>query len=163
MLATGQGESDEKVGVMGRLTGIARRNAKRAPMETLEAASVTRLAGVQNDFRGKPGKRQVTVISTRAWRAVCDELEQELPWTTRRANLLVDDLDLPTCAGGILHIGTVRLVINGETDPCSRMDEQCDGLKAALTPDWRGGVYCTVLEEGTIEIGDTVTLHGRPG
>ncbi len=148
---------------MGRLTGIARRDAKRAPMETLDVASVTRLAGVQNDFRGKPGKRQVTVISARAWRAACDELERDLPWTTRRANLLVDDMDLPTCAGGVLHIGSVRLVINGETDPCSRMDEYSGGLKAALTPDWRGGVLCTVLEEGTIEIGDTVTLHGRPG
>lgn len=148
---------------MGRLTGIARRNAKRAPMETLDTANVTRLSGVQDDFRGKPGKRQVTVISERAWRAACDELGQELPWTTRRANLLVDDMDLPTRAGDVLHIGSVRLVINGETDPCSRMDEYSDGLKAALTPEWRGGVLCTVLEEGTIEIGDTVTLHGRPG
>jgi len=148
---------------MGRLTGIARRIAKRARMETLEAASVTCLAGVQNDFRGKPGKRQVTVISTRAWRAACNELEQELPWTTRRANLLVDDMDLPTCTGGILHIGNVRLMINGETEPCSRMDEQCDGLKAALTPDWRGGVFCTVLEEGAIKINDTVTLQGKRG
>lgn len=128
-------------------------------MVTLDAAAVSRASGVADDFRGKPGRRQVTVISVRAWRATCAELGTELPWTLRRANLLIDDMDLPTRSGDRLQIGSVRLHVNGETDPCARMDEQHEGLKAALTPDWRGGVFCTVLDDGNISLGDEVTLH----
>ena len=143
---------------MGRLTGIARRDAKRAPMETLEHAEVSDQTGVAQDFRGKPGNRTVTVISTRAWQEVCAELGQEIPWTTRRANLLVDDIDLPKSAGQIIEIGDVRLKVTMEVDPCFRMDEQVEGLTDALKPDWRGGVGCTVLQGGKISIGDSVTV-----
>jgi MOSC domain-containing protein YiiM len=143
---------------MGRLTGIARRDAKRAPMETLEQAEVSDQAGVAQDSRGKPGDRTVTVISARAWREVCAELGQEIPWTTRRANLLVDDVDLPKSAGQIIEIGDVRLQVTMEVEPCSRMDEQVAGLTNALKPEWRGGVGCTVLQGGSISVGDEVTV-----
>lgn len=141
---------------MGRLTGIARRDAKRAPMETLERAEITMENGVALDFRGKRGKRQVTIISTHAWRDACRELRKEIPWTTRRANLLVDDFKLPRSVGAVLKIGQVRLQVTGEVDPCSRMDEQCPGLREALQPEWRGGVSCIVLEGGAVVLGDDV-------
>jgi hypothetical protein len=49
--------------LMGRLIGIARREEKRAPMETLEQAEVSDQTGVARDSRGKPGDRTVTIIS----------------------------------------------------------------------------------------------------
>ena len=51
---------------MDRLAGIARREQKRAVMEVLEDAEISEQTGVAKDFRGKPGKRQVTVISAEA-------------------------------------------------------------------------------------------------
>ncbi|MGB5352611.1 MAG: MOSC domain-containing protein [Woeseia sp.] len=143
---------------MGRISGIARREAKRAVMQTLTTAEISADTGVAADFRGRPGKRQVTVLSARAWQAACDELGKELPWTTRRANLLVEDMDLPQKAGDILQIGDVRLQVTMEVDPCSRMEEQQPGLQAVLSPEWRGGVACTVLQGGTVAIGDEVRL-----
>lgn len=143
---------------MGRLVGIARRDAKRAQMQTLQQAEISHASGVARDFRGKPGDRQVTVISADAWRKVCAELGNNIPWTTRRANLLVEGIELPKAIGSEIRIGAVRLQVTGETDPCSRMEEQFEGLKAALQPDWRGGVCCRVLQEGPVTIGDTVTL-----
>lgn len=145
---------------MGQLTGIARRDAKRAPMQTLESAEVSAQAGVAHDFRGKAGRRQVTVLDARAWRRVCAELDADLPWTLRRANLLVDGLDLPKQAGDLLTVGQVVLRIERETDPCSRMDEQHAGLRKALEPDWRGGVCCSVVQGGQVAVGDTVSLNG---
>jgi len=144
---------------MGRLTGIARRDRKRAPMQLLERADISTETGVALDFRGKPGPRQVTVISARAWKNACSELQEEIPWTTRRANLLVDDFELPRSIGAILKIGPVRLRITGEVDPCSRMEEQCPGLRQALQPDWRGGVSCAVLEGGAVALGDEVAAE----
>lgn len=147
---------------MGTLMGIARREAKRAPMETLERAEISKETGIANDWRGKPGRRQVTVISAASWADACRELGTEIPWTTRRANLLVEGIDLPHTTGAVIEIGAVRLLVTGEVDPCSRMDEQYQGLTEALKPDWRGGVSCSVLEEGIVAIGDGVTLKNGP-
>jgi MOSC domain-containing protein YiiM len=143
---------------MGRLTGIARRETKRAPMEKLERAEISLETGVAGDSRGKPGNRQVTLLSARAWRAACDELGREVDWTTRRSNLFIDDMDLPKAAGHIVAIGTVRLKTTMEIAPCSRMDEQEDGLTAVLQPDWRGGIGCEVLESGMVAVGDAVEI-----
>ncbi len=143
---------------MGSLIGIARREKKRAPMETLDSAEISTATGVAGDSRGKPGDRQVTLLSARAWQAACAELGRDIEWTTRRSNLLIDDMDLPRAAGHIIAIGNVRLKTTIEIAPCSRMDEQVDGLTAALQPEWRGGVGCEVLDGGIVSIGDPVEL-----
>jgi MOSC domain-containing protein YiiM len=143
---------------MGRLTGIARRKQKRADMETLDSAEISEQTGVARDSRGRPGKRQVTVISAEAWAAACEDLGKRIPWTTRRANLLVENIALPQRAGDVIEIGAVRLLVTMEVNPCGRMEEQFEGLKAALAPDWRGGVACTVLKGGSVRLGDEVAV-----
>jgi MOSC domain-containing protein YiiM len=146
---------------LARLLGIARRAAKRAPMETLDTVTIGTVDGVAGDLRGKPGRRQVTVLAREAWDAACAELGTTLPWTTRRANLLVEGLDLAATTGTRLTIGAVVLEVTGETDPCHRMDEQKAGLRAALTPDWRGGITCRVVRGGTLSVGDPAHLEPR--
>ena len=143
---------------MGVLAGIARREKKLSPMESLESAGISAETGVANDSRGKPGKRQVTLLSANDWQAACDEVGRDVAWTTRRANLFLENFDLPKEAGRIVAIGDVRLRTTVEIDPCSRMDDQCPGLKKALQPDRRGGVGCEVLQGGTVKIGDTVSV-----
>lgn len=143
---------------MGRLVGIARREKKRAPMETLESADIDAATGVAGDFRGKPGNRQVTLLAARDWQAACEELGAEVHWTTRRANLFVDEMDLPKAAGHVVAIGPVRLRTTIEVDPCSRMDEQVPGLTKALQDDWRGGVACEVVKGGLVSVGDEVSI-----
>lgn len=146
---------------MGRLLGIAVRGASRAPMETRDTVHISQDTGLEGDYRGKYGPRQITVLSQEAWQAACDTVQTELPWTTRRANLLVSGLELERTTRQVLHIGPVRLAITGETDPCERMDMQHLGLRQALVPAWRGGVTCFVLTPGDIRLGDEVQL--RPG
>ena len=143
---------------MGRLAGIARRDRKRAPMETLDSAEITTDSGVANDSRGKPGKRQVTLLSRESWDDACREIGVDAPWTTRRSNLLIEGIVLPREAGRIVTIGDVRLRTTIEVDPCSRMDEQVAGLTGALKPDWRGGIACEVVEGGSVSIGDPVDI-----
>ncbi len=147
---------------VGRLAGIARRKFPRAPMETLSQALITPAAGVEDDIRGRWGRRQVTLMSQQAWTAACEELAVALPWIVRRANLLLDGIDLEHTAGSLLSIGDVMLGITGENPPCWRMDEQCEGLGRALSPGWRAGTACIVLEPGLVRVGDQATLHLRP-
>ena len=143
---------------MSRLLAIARKDKKRAPMEVLSTVAITNAAGVEGDFRGKPGNRQITVLSKAAWESACQELGKSIDWTVRRANLLIDDVDLQETAGKKLVIGDVELLITEETDPCKRMKEFDERLYQALEKDWRGGVCCRVIKSGVVKVGDSVEL-----
>jgi MOSC domain-containing protein YiiM len=143
----------------GRLAGIAWRAARHAPLVAVDSAAVTRAGGVATDARGRPGPRQVTVLAVEDWAAATAAAATDLPWTTRRANLLVSGIGLRDSAGAELRIGaTLRLRITGETEPCRRMEAAAPGLRAALEPGWRGGVTCRVVADGTVAVGDAVRL-----
>ena len=143
--------------MMPTLQAIAIRKKSRAPMQEIQQVEITVEAGLVPDFRGKPGKRQVTLLSAEAWQIVCDKLQADLAWTTRRANLLIAGYSFSAAdVGKILCIGEVQLLITVETAPCHRMDEQHAGLTHALTPDWRAGVCCRVIQGGTVRLGDKV-------
>ena len=143
---------------MAKLIGIAVKHKKRAPMQTLETAFISCDKGVESDFRGKPSKRQVTIMSEKAWQEANAQLKNNFPWTTRRANLLVDELDLENTSGEMITIGDVQLLVTQETEPCHRMEEAAEGLLDALKAKWRGGVCCRVISEGKVEIGDDVIM-----
>jgi len=146
---------------MGELVAIARKARSGAPMETLDRVEVTQEAGLAGDCYGRrPKRRQVTVISADVWHRVCDELGADVAWTARRANLLVRGVELPKREGARLTVGALELEVGMETAPCERMDQRHLGLRAALTPDWRGGVACRVLNDAEIRVGDAVTAEG---
>lgn len=154
----------DDAGGTGTIAGIARHARPKGPMETIEAADVTLAGGISGDFRGamkgRPYKRQVTLIERRDWAAATAEVGHSIGWEQRRANLLVDDLDLPQRKGVRLRIGAnVVLEITRETDPCERMEDLAPGLKAALLPDWRGGACAMVVAEGMIATGDTIRIE----
>lgn len=127
-------------------------------MQELDAVELSVEFGLVGDSCGKPGSRQVTLMTHSAWRAACTDLGVNLPWTTRRANLLVDDLPLFQSTGARIVIGDAVLEITGETDPCARMEQAQQGLFEALRPDWRGGVCCRVVQGGRLVLGMDVEL-----
>ncbi len=143
---------------MGRLVSIAQKAKSRAPMEESDRAAVTMARGIEGDSRGASRQRQVTVLSADVWAEVCAGLGVEVPWTVRRANLLVADVTLPRAVGARLTVGALELEVTEETAPCERMEEQQPGLRAALMDDWRGGVCCRVLNDAEIAVGDSVEV-----
>ena len=152
----------------GRLIGIAHRPAHRAPMQTVDSALVETNGGVEGDHKGRKfPRRGVTLLAREAWEAALAELAKtgnvdDLPWTARRANLLIEGVELPRALGGIVQIGPVVLEITYPTTPCKRMDEAREGLMRALYPEWRGGVTCRVLEGGRVSVGDSVAVLVSP-
>lgn len=148
------------MGTKGKLLGIATRPAAKAPMTELALARITTDCGVGGDARGKPGRRQVTVMTRRAWEAARAQVDApELHWTVRRANLLVDGIELHGKMGYDLRVGDAVLTITGETRPCKRMNSGYPGLMGALEPDWRGGVTCRVIRSGDISVGCEVAVR----
>jgi MOSC domain-containing protein YiiM len=148
----------------GHLIGIAHRAARLQPMQEIQSGKVTIAAGLEGDHKGlKFPNRQITVLAVEAWRdAVRDAGEPDLPWTARRANMLVQGVYLPRAAGGVLRVGEVLLEVTGQTVPCKRMDDALPGLRKALHPDWRGGITCRVLQGGQVTLVDPVEVLVSP-
>lgn len=143
---------------MARLLGIAVKQQRKGAVSLHDEAMIQLHAGVVGDWRGKPGPRQVTLMSLADWQAACAELGVELPWQTRRANLLVDALPLYQSTGARIVLGEAVLEITGETDPCERMEAIQPGLFQALASGWRGGVTCRVVANGVVRVGMGVEL-----
>lgn len=148
----------------GRLLGIARRAAPRAPNVAVAQARVGLGTGVAGNFRGtlRPGKsnrRQVSILLASDWAAATAELGVTLDWALRRCDLFVDGIYLPRARGYRVRIGGAMVEVTGECDPCSRMERITQGLEAALMPDWRGGRLARVVGEGEIRVGDAVAIE----
>lgn len=98
--------------------------------------------------------RQVTVLSAEQWEEACAIAGTNEPWHRRRAQLCIRGHRFsPEDKGKRIRFGEAVLEITGETEPCKRMNEVAQGLKDALTPLWRAGVTCRVIETGEIAVG----------
>jgi MOSC domain-containing protein YiiM len=142
---------------MGRLLGIARATAKRAPLKELQEAEVRLADGIVGDVRGASRGRQVTVLFREGWDDACEELGVRLAWVTRRANLLVEGVAVPG-VGERLTVGGLVLEVTGQTKPCQVMEAAHRGLQRALTRAWRGGVCCRVVTGSRIRVGDCLDI-----
>ena len=143
---------------VGRILAIALRTGVRKPMQEVEQAFAREADGLEGDMPEKTRERGLTLLSAPQWQAVNAELEADLPWHTRRANVLVDAASLGHLIGKNVQVGGVRVRIHAETTPCKLMDELHDGLRKVLEPDCRGGVYGEVLSDGTVEVGQAVCI-----
>jgi MOSC domain-containing protein YiiM len=102
------------------------------------------------------GRRQVTLMDLERWHELMDRLGAELETSARRANLVIDSLDLFDSRGKTLRIGSARLRVWGETRPCERMEEALPALQSVMRERWGGGAYAEVIEGGEISVGDVV-------
>ena len=100
------------------------------------------------------GRRQVTLMDLERWLELMDRLGTDLETSARRANLVIDSMDLFDSRGKTLQIGSARLRVWGETRPCERMEEALPTLKTAMRERWGGGAYAEVIEGGDISVGD---------
>jgi len=142
---------------LGIVKNIAHRAVDGDAMMEIASCSVLPGRGIDTENR-KPGKREITLLSAESWSDVCREMGKDIPWWTRRANLLIEGLDLATTVSHHLKIGSVEILIHGETKPCRLMDAQVQGLTRVMVPQFRGGVHGQVLTGGTIRVGDAITM-----
>lgn len=143
---------------VGPVLGLAIRPVKAAPMQTCDRIDMT----IEHGIEGNPGKSQkrgLTLLSKSQWQTTLGELNAELDWTTRRANVLVDAPSLEQLIGQTIRIGEVTIEVLGETNPCSVMDRALQGLNQALVPECRGGVFGRILCDGAIRVGDVVQVE----
>ena len=141
----------------GKVLAIALRCVHLGPMMQADTLTVYANDAPQGDH-GAQVKRGVTFLADGQWRQVNAELGADLPWHTRRANVLVDTDSLVPLIGRTIRVGQVAVHIHAETKPCSEMDYWHPGLREALSPDCRGGVYGQVVRGGSLTIGDLIVV-----
>ena len=124
-------------------------------MDSVDEATLVAGQGLQGSV-GRSRRRQVTILASEAWDSATAEVGRDPGPASRRANILVSGIELARTRGRVLLVGSCRISIGGELTPCERMDEATPGLRRALEPNWRGGVFGEVLDGGTVRVGDTV-------
>lgn len=139
----------------GRLEAIWIKRAHGGVMDARASATLQAKKGIVGNADWG-GWRQVTIIEKERWEAITNVLEVQLDPATRRANLMVSGIDLRSSRDKTLAVGGVRIKLVNETRPCNLMDEALLGLKDALEPEWGGGAFGYVVDDGEIRVGDEV-------
>lgn len=140
----------------GTLRAIHLRPGARVPVVRVERATAIANQGLDGDH-AVGGRRQVTLLAVEAWRDACAVLGRDLDPSVRRANLLVEGVDLRAAIGGTITVGDVVVDVLGETRPCELMDDGGRlGLMAALRPERRGGVFGRIRAGGELRVGMAV-------
>ena len=140
---------------MSRLHQIWIKRAHRGKMDGVDRSTLIAGRGLAGNAN-QGGQRQVTLLDLDRWRQLMAEFRADLNTNARRANLVIEGLDLFDSRGRTLRIGATRLLVHGETLPCERLDEALPGLQNAMRERWAGGVFAEVIEGGEISVGDDV-------
>jgi MOSC domain-containing protein YiiM len=152
------GETMSEGAGSGRVEAMWIKRVRLRPTEPVTEAEVRAGHGLVGNT-GQGRRRQVTFISSEAWREMMNELGADVDPALRRANVMVSGVDLNAARGKVLEIGGCRFELWGETKPCERMDEALPGLRAVMARDWRGGAFGVALDSGVIRVGDAVRLR----
>ena len=130
-------------------------------IETINVAEVEadETTGLKGDhYRGKNGKRQVTLIQAEHLEAVGSLLGGKIidPLLTRR-NLVVSGINLLALKKRQFSVGEVVLEMTGPCEPCSRMEEHF-GPGGYNAMRGHGGICARIIKGGTIRLNDEVKL-----
>ena len=134
--------------IVGIFTSPGRKTAKADPHDRRQAVAGFGLEGCAH---ANPPKREVLFVSKQHLDAVGVE-----PGAIRE-NITVDGDDVEKWpVGQRVRAGEAEFEITMICDPCNRMDELRDGLRAEL--QGRRGMLARVTQSGEIAVGDPITL-----
>jgi MOSC domain-containing protein YiiM len=147
-------ESRNLYAVTARIVSIQLCPGHREPMQQVPTANLLEGVGIDGDKHASAASnRQVLLADKEALDAVA-----VLPGVIKE-NVTVEGVDvmgLP--AGTRLRLGrSAVLEITAICEPCFRMDEIRDGLRAEL--EGRRGMVSRVVEGGSISVGDAITIE----
>jgi MOSC domain-containing protein YiiM len=139
------------------LSSIHVAKARRLPMRSVHTAEVEAGKGIVGDRYHGTRHRHVTVQSATALAEAAEGYGAEVPAELTRRNLTVDEGVVPREPGARIRVGPVLLEVVRVAAPCKLLDDTI-GRGAAEALRRRGGSVCRVLEGGTVQVGDEVTM-----
>ena len=141
----------------GRVTWIGARPQRKAPLISLDVATITREAGLVGDhYSGRPGgKRQVTLIQAEDLAAIAGYLGRDVTPNHLRRNIVVTGINLRALKDRRFKVGAAVLEATDDCHPCSRM-EAILGPGGYNAVRGHGGITARVIEGGEVRVGDAV-------
>jgi MOSC domain-containing protein YiiM len=134
--------------VVGVFTSPARKSGRSEPHERRQAIAGQGLEGCAH---ANPPRREVLFASKEHLDSV------NVDPGAIRENITVDGADVEKWpVGQRVRVGAAEFEITMVCDPCHRMDELRDGLRAEL--QGRRGMLARVTQSGEIAVGDEITL-----
>jgi MOSC domain-containing protein YiiM len=140
--------------VTGEIVDIWIKRAHGGVMDWVHQADAIAGRGLAGNA-DRSRRRQITIIDEAAWREAAAETGVDVDPSKRRANVMLRGVSLVESRGKLLRLGDCLVRILGETRPCEQMEEAQAGLRKALSPNWRAGVFGEIVEGGAICIGDS--------
>ncbi len=151
----------ESIPQTGKVCWIGVRPARKESVVVLDSVKVSLEKGLDGDrFDGKAGgKRQVTLIQKEHLAVIGSILGQDAvdPVLLRR-NIVVQGINLVSLKRQLFAIGDAVLQGTGACAPCSRMEEAL-GAGGYNAMRGHGGLTATVVQAGTIKVGDEVKFR----
>lgn len=147
----------------GRVTWIGIRPERRGPLKVVDSVEVSAATGLTGDhYGGQSGSRHVTLIQAEHLPVVAaGEGRDTLDPALVRRNLVVSGLNLLALKDHTLRIGDAVLRVTGQCHPCSKM-ETALGPGGYNALRGHGGLTAKVVRDGTIRVGDEVTVVSAP-
>ena len=140
----------------GRVGAIFLRPVRREPCRPVQLAIVTE-RGLEGDH-ARAGKRALTLIQAEHLPVIAELLGRtDIAAADLRRNIVVSGLNVLALRHQDIQVGDAVLRVHGPCPPCSRMEEVL-GPGGYSAVRGHGGVYCEVLEAGSVSVGDTVSI-----
>jgi MOSC domain-containing protein YiiM len=156
-------ERSIQIGKQAEQTGIYKLPAQGAVAITVLGAAGDAVMDVES--HGGPDQAvYVYGAADYAWWSA--ELGVELEPGTFGDNLTVSDLEsAPLNIGDLLHVGAVTLQVTAPRIPCATLAARMGdpGFVKRFRVAERPGLYCRVLEAGSVQAGDPVTVERYTG
>ncbi len=154
----------------GRLVGIYIAAAGGKPMDSRDEVRAIAGAGLEGDrYATKTGEfsdregggREVTLIAREAIVAANAEPGVTIGEHETRRNLVTEGVDLDALIGQQFAVGDVVLVGVRDCPPCAYL-EQLTGQAVRRALRGAGGLRADIVRDGTLRIGDHITVKRRP-
>ena len=144
----------------GQVEWIGLCTSRRGAVRSVDSVMAREGTGLDGDHHAANGssKRQVTLIQAEHLPVIAalTGCESVTPDQLRR-NVVVSGINLLSLKDQKFRIGAALLQGTGPCVPCSRMEEVL-GTGGYNAMRGQGGICAQVLEEGTVSVGDSVTM-----
>jgi len=144
---------------VGKVDWLGVRPAQTEAMMEPDSVELRTDIGIVGDrYKGRSGKRQVTLIQSEHLVAIASflELDSVAPSLLRR-NIVISRLNLLALKNRQFTLGGAKLEFTGLCHPCSAMQQQF-GAGGYNAVRGHGGITARVLSQGVVRLGDSLQV-----
>ena len=139
--------------------GITEKNNQEIERkETIEVVASKGIIGDRyfHDFNGD--REQITLIESENIDYYNKNFNTNFNYLDFRRNIVTKNIELNILIGKTIQVGKIKLKVNDLCRPCKNLQNRLKKNNIIKEFLRRGGLRCEILNSGTINIGDKITV-----